>query len=107
MVAWFASGIAGGALVSLMSFLLVAVEGSGGLIAVSYIVGFLLALGPFDHVVVTVLHLFLGILFGPHVGFGAMGAMLVVVTAGNFVGGLGLVTFTHATQAIGEEDSGS
>lgn len=102
---WFASAIAGGALVSMMSFLLAAVEGSGSRIAVSYVAGFLLALGPFDHVVVTVLHVFFGHLFGAAVGFGTLGAMLVVVTTGNFVGGLGLVTFTHVTQAMGERES--
>lgn len=106
-VAWFASGIAGGALVSMLSFLLVAVESSGSRITLSYVVGFLLALGPFDHVVVTVLHIFIGILFGAHVGVGTLGSMLVVVTAGNLVGGLGLVTFTHVTQAMGEHESSS
>ena len=103
--AWFTSGIAGGALVSVLSFLLVAVESSGSRIALSYIVGFLLALGPFDHVVVTALHIFLGILLGAHVGLGTFATMLAVVTAGNLVGGLGLVTFSHATQAMG--DSGT
>ena len=106
IAAWFASGIAGGALVSLLSFLLVAVEGSGSRIALSYVVGFMLALGPFDHVVVTVLHLFLGILFGAHVSVGTIVTMLVVVTAGNLVGGLGLVTFSHVLQAAGENDAG-
>lgn len=104
--AWFASAIAGGALVSLLSFLLVAAEGSGTRFGLAYVVGFLLALGPFDHVVVTVLHVFLGILVGADVGFTVLGAMLVVVTAGNFVGGIGLVTFTHVTQAIGARASG-
>lgn len=104
--AWFASAIAGGVLVSLLSFLLVAVESSGSRFGLAYVVGFLLALGPFDHVVVTVLHVFFGIIFGADVGFTALGAMLVVVTAGNFVGGLGLVTFTHVTQAIGARESG-
>lgn len=105
LAAWFASGIAGGALVSMLSFLLVAVEGSGGRITMAYIVGFLLALGPFDHVVVTVLHIFFGILFGAPVGFETLAGMMAVVTAGNLVGGLGLVTFSHATQAMGEDGS--
>jgi formate/nitrite transporter FocA (FNT family) len=102
IAAWFASGIAGGALVSMLSFLLVAVDGSGSRIAVAYVAGFLLALGPFDHVVVTALHVFFGIQFGAPVGLGTVGAMLTAVTAGNLVGGLGLVTFTHVAQAMGE-----
>ena len=104
-VAWFARAIAGGALVSLLSFLLVAVKGTGSRISLAYVVGFLLALGPFDHVVVTVLHVFFGILFGANVGLGTLGVMAAVVTTGNLVGGLGLVTFTHVTQGMGARES--
>jgi formate/nitrite transporter FocA (FNT family) len=104
--AWFASGIAGGALVSLLSFLLAAVESSGSRFGLAYVVGFLLALGPFDHAVVTVLHVFFGIIFGADVGVTTLWAMLAVVTAGNLVGGLGLVTFTHVMQAMGVRESG-
>ncbi|WP_327053855.1 hypothetical protein [Halomicrococcus gelatinilyticus] len=32
-------------------------------------------------------------------------ALVGVVTAGNFVGGIGLVTLTHVTQAMGSEAS--
>ena len=103
---WFADAIAGGALVSLLSFLLVAVEGSGSRLVMSYIVGFLLALGPFSHVVVTALHVFFGVLFGANVSPASLGVMIAVVTAGNLVGGLGLVTFTHVTQGIGARESG-
>jgi formate/nitrite transporter FocA (FNT family) len=103
--AWFASAIAGGALVSLISFLLAAVNSVGSRIVLAYVVGFLLALGPFDHVVVTVLHIFLGVLFGANIGAGTLATMAVLITAGNFVGGLGLVTLTHVTQAIGARES--
>ncbi|WP_248515991.1 formate/nitrite transporter family protein [Salinarchaeum laminariae] len=101
---WFARGIAGGALLSLLSFLLVAVDGDPSRIALAYVVGVLLALGPFDHVVVTVLHLFVGVLYGADVGLGTVLWLTIVVTAGNLVGGLGLVTFTHAAQARGARD---
>jgi len=99
--AWFGRAVAGGALVSLLSFLLVAVDTAGSRLVLAYLVGFLLALGPFDHVVVTAIHLFLGVLFGADVGVGVAVSMLVVVTAGNFVGGIGLTTLTHVTQAMG------
>jgi formate/nitrite transporter FocA (FNT family) len=101
----FASAITGGALVSLLSFLLAGSTRVESQITLAYVVGFLLALGPFDHVVVTALHLFLGVLFGAPVEYATFGRILVVVTAGNFVGGLGLVTFTHITQAIGAGQS--
>jgi len=105
VAAWFASAIAGGALVSLLSFLLVAVDHPGSRLGVTYVVGIFLALGPFDHVVVSVLHIYFGVLFGASIGPGAVAAITAVVTAGNVVGGIGLVTFTHVTQAIGSRES--
>ena len=56
----FASAIVGGALVSLLSYLLEAVNSVRSRITLAYIVGFLLALGPFDHVIVTAVHVFFG-----------------------------------------------
>jgi formate/nitrite transporter FocA (FNT family) len=100
---WFARAVAGGALVSLMSFLVVAVRSDGSRLALAYAVGFLLALGPFEHVVVSVIHVVLGIFLGATVGLPTLAAMTAVVTAGNLVGGLGLVTVTHVTQAMGAE----
>lgn len=104
-IAGFASAVIGGALVALLSFLLQAVNSVQSRITMAYVVGFLLALGPFDHVVVTVLHVFFGILFGADVGYGALVEILLIATAGNLVGGLGLVTVTHVTQAVGAEES--
>jgi len=104
VVAAFASAIVGGALVTLLSFLLEGVNSVGSRIAMAYIVGVLLALGPFDHVIVTILHVVFGMLFGADVGYGLLAEILVVTTAGNLVGGLGLVTLTHIAQAIGAEE---
>lgn len=92
-------GVAGGALTTLLSFLLHAVNGVGSRMSLALMVGFLLALGPFDHVVVTGLHVFFGILFGADVGFGDLGWSLFTVAIGNLLGGLGLVTLTHIAQA--------
>lgn len=96
----FASAIAGGTLVSLLSFLLVAVDSAGSRIVLAYAVGVLLALGPFDHVIVTGLHVLFGILSGAPVGYGTLVPVTVVATAGNLVGGVGLVTTTHVAQAM-------
>jgi formate/nitrite transporter FocA (FNT family) len=100
-LALFASAVFGGALVSLLSFLLQAVDSDGARITLSYMVGFLLALGPFDHVVVSVLHVYFGMLFGGPIGYGALLVTMAVSTAGNFVGGLGLVTVSHVAQVKG------
>jgi formate/nitrite transporter FocA (FNT family) len=99
--AYLASGIAGGALVSALSFLLVTVDREGSRLALAYVVGVLLALGPFDHIVVTALHVYVGVLFGARVTPGALLVLVVAVTAGNVVGGLGLVTLTHVFQVKG------
>ncbi len=105
--AWvgFVKAIVGGALVTLLSFLLEAVDRVNSRIALAYLVGFLLALGPFDHVVVSGLHVFFGILFGAEIGFGTLAMIIAVVTAGNLVGGLSLVTLTHIAQAKGARQS--
>ena len=102
--AGLAAAVAGGALVALLSFLLEAVNSVGARIALAYLVGFLLAVGPFDHVVVTVLHVFFGVLLGAGVGWGDLGAVLAASTAGNVVGGLGLVTLSHVAQAKGARE---
>jgi len=101
----FASAIVGGALVSLLSVLLSSVETVGSRITMAYVVGFLLALGPFDHVVVTALHVVLGLLFGAPIGYGSLALTVLVATAGNLVGGLGLVTVTHLAQAVGAKEA--
>ncbi|WP_265111569.1 formate/nitrite transporter family protein [Halosolutus halophilus] len=105
MRAMFGSAIVGGALVSLLSYLLEAVNSVRSRITLAYTVGFLLALGPFDHVIVTAIHVFFGLLFDAEIGYGALSETIVVSTAGNFVGGLGLITFTHVAQVHGARTS--
>ena len=105
-LAGFVSAIVGGALVALLSFLLQAVDSVGSRITVAFFTGFVLAVGPFDHVVVTALHLFFGILFGAPVGYATLGAVAAISAAGNLVGGVGLVTLSHVAQAKGARESG-
>jgi formate/nitrite transporter FocA (FNT family) len=102
----FAKAFTGGALVTLLSYLLEAVNSVGSRIAVAYMVGVLLALGPFDHVVVTVLHLAFGLFLGSKIGLLSIAETTAVATAGNLTGGLGLVTLTHIAQRKGAEESG-
>jgi formate/nitrite transporter FocA (FNT family) len=103
----FVKGFTGGALVSLLSFMLSAVDSVGSRIAMAYVVGVLLALGPFEHVIVTVLHVVFGMGFGAPIGPGELATTAAVVTVGNFVGGLGLVTLTHVAQVKGARKSDS
>jgi len=96
-IAEFGKGIVGGALVALLSFLLEAVDGVGSRIT----------LGPFDHVIVTILHVFFGMLFGADVTIPRLLVSALVVTAGNVVGGVGLVTLSHVTEVMGSDESDS
>ena len=101
----FAKAIVGGALVALLSFLLEAVNSIGSRMTLAYIVGVLVTLGPFDHVVVTVLHLFFGFLFSADITLMTLATSTVVVASGNLVGGVGLVTFSHIAEVAGADDS--
>ena len=101
LFAKFASAIVGGALVSLLSFMLQGVNSVGSRLFLAYVVGVLLALGPFDHVVVTSLHVYFGLLFGAEVSMAALAVVTVVAVLGNVVGGLGLVTITHVAPVVG------
>ncbi len=98
---FFVKAVAGGALVTLLSFLSQAVNTIGSRIVLAYMVGFMLVIGPFDHVVVTSLHVLFGIFFDAQVSYGEFFRCLLIVATGNAVGGLGLVTLTHIAQAKG------
>jgi len=101
----FVRSVTGGALVALLSFLLLATEAVGERMTLAYVVGVLLALGPFDHVTVTVLHALFGVFIGDEAGLRPLVMTTVIATAGNVVGGLGLVTVTHVGQAMGARQS--
>lgn len=87
-----------GALITLMSYMLSACDSVAARIFVSFIVGFLLALGPFDHVVVSGLHLLFGVWESGDLTYSDAAKNLGLATAGNLGGGLFLMTFTHAAQ---------
>jgi len=81
----FASAIIGGALVSLLSYLLEAANSVRSRITIAYIVGFLLArpVRPRDR------HRdsrFFGFLFSTGIGYWALAETVVIATAGNVVG---------------------
>ncbi|MBW3662095.1 MAG: hypothetical protein KY469_03260 [Actinobacteria bacterium] len=51
--------------------------------------------------------LFFGIIFDAHVEWGSLATTMGIATAGNLVGGLGLVTLSHIAQAKGAREGGS
>ncbi len=99
-LATFTRAIAAGALLTLMTYLLQAANSVGSRIAIAYMVGFFVAIGPFDHVVVSALHLLFGMRYAD-IGYGALAANVGLSTAGNVLGGIVFVTLTHVAQAKG------
>lgn len=100
-LAAFANAVVGGALVTLLSFLLQAVDSVLSRMVAALLVGFVLAVGPFAHVVVTFHHLLFGALADASVSVGDIAADTGIAVAGNLLGGLGFVTLTHIAQARG------
>ena len=96
--ATLARAVLAGALITLLSYMLQAVNSVTGRILIAYMVGVLLALGPFDHVVVSALHVLFGVWLSDVVTYGDMAVNIVLSTAGNLVGGLLLITLTHTAQ---------
>lgn len=102
-MATFMRSIIGGALVALLSFLVIASQGSTGRILLAYGTGVLLARGSFEHVVVSVLHLRFGFAFGAPVTETDIVRMAAISIVGNLLGGVGRVTPSHAVQAKGAD----
>ncbi len=101
----FLSAVAGGALITVMTWMVEGVGTVGGRIVVAWIAGVLLALGGFNHVIVVTLELIFGMRFGADIGFGDVGLNFVIAAAGNLIGGMLFVTLTRTSQAIGAGDT--
>lgn len=96
--ATLARAVLAGALVTLLSYMLNATNSVAARIPVAFLVGFVLALGPFDHVVVSALHLLFGIWLRDAAGYGDLLANIGLAASGNVVGGVLLMTLTHTAQ---------
>jgi formate/nitrite transporter FocA (FNT family) len=95
------SAIVAGALMTLMTWFVEGAAATGGVRALmAWLVGFVLALGAFNHAVVSTIELFFGIRYGADVGYSDLLANLGIAVAGNLVGGLVLVTFARTAQAL-------
>jgi len=98
IAATFARAIAAGALLTLLSYMLHGCDSIRSRISITYMVGFFVAVGPFDHVVVSALHLLLAVWLGATVTYGDVASNIAISTIGNLLGGLLLITLTHAAQ---------
>jgi formate/nitrite transporter FocA (FNT family) len=55
----------------------------------AYAVGVLLALGPFEHVVVSLLHMLFGLVIGADLAAVHLAKVGAIALAGNLIGGIG------------------
>jgi formate-nitrite transporter family protein len=97
----FMSAIAAGALITLMTWLVEGVQHFGVNVICAWIVGSLLALGHFNHVIVVTIEYFFGIRYGADVGWGDALSNFGVAAVGNMLGGILFVTVTRIGQGTG------
>lgn len=71
----------GGALVALLSFMVIACRDSIARIILAYVTGVLLALGPLEHAVVTMLHFCFGFAFGAAVSLADLGKVAAITSS--------------------------
>lgn len=102
--ATLARAVLAGALITLLSYMLEATNTVAARVLVAYMVGFFLALGPFDHVIVSALHVLFGIWLSDAVGYTDLAVNIGLATVGNLGGGLLLITLTHTAQVRGARD---
>ena len=98
----FLSAVVAGGLMTLMTWFIEGAADSIGIrIVMAWVVGALIALGTFNHAIVSTIELFFGRRFGADISFGEIAGNLGVSVVGNLVGGLLLVTFVRSAQAMG------
>ena len=101
------SAVFAGALITAMTWY---VEGNVKMhvrVTVAWTAGFILALGGFNHVIVITLELIYGIRFGDDIPWLFVLGNFGIATAGNMVGGIGLVTLNRFTQATARKRAGA
>jgi formate/nitrite transporter FocA (FNT family) len=102
------SAIVAGALMTLMTWFVEGAAPSVGVrIVMAWIVGSTIALGTFNHAIVSTVELVVGMRYGADVSFGQLVANLVISVGGNLAGGLALVTFARFTQVHGKARAAS
>ena len=98
----FLSAITAGALMTLMTWFVEGAADSAGVrIVMAWLVGALIALGSFNHAIVSTIELIFGMRYGADIGIDQLFSNLGLSVAGNLVGGLLLVTFARSAQAVG------
>lgn len=94
----FALSVLGGIVITLMTWMERATESMPAKLLVAVSTAFLLIAGSLSHTVIASLLLFAGLHAGAPYGYADWAEVAGIVTAGNLVGGLGLVTLLRLVQ---------
>ena len=96
----FVKAIFAGWLMTVLTWLLVAADSLGPRLLVIWVIGTLIVLGQFNHVVISAAEIFMAMLLGAPIAVGAwLGANFAPALLGNVVGGVVFVTLLHYVQA--------
>lgn len=101
----FALGMIGGAAITLLTWMEQGSSGEFGKVVAAVSIGFLLAAGPLNHVIVGSLEMFAALQVGAPFGYGTWAATAAWAGLANLVGGLLLVTILRLVQVGGGEIS--
>jgi formate/nitrite transporter FocA (FNT family) len=102
------SAVAGGALMTLMTWFTAAAESDTTRVILSLVVGFVLVAPSLNHAVVSFGEIVFGLIAGTATGtVGEFARNFGLAVAGNTIGGVALITATRLVQVRGEPDSNS
>ena len=102
VLALFVSAIFAGALITAMTWFVEGQESIGVRLAVAWIVGAIIVLGSFNHVIVDTIELIFGYRYGAHFSWLFILGNFALATAGNMLGGIGLITLNRFAQGKAE-----
>jgi formate/nitrite transporter FocA (FNT family) len=98
VLALFVSAVFAGALITAMTWFVEGQEAVLVRLVVAWIVGGIIVLGQFDHVIVDTIELIFGYRYGAHFNWAFIVGNFFLAAAGNMLGGIGLVTLNRFTQ---------
>ena len=98
VLALFVSAVFAGALITAMTWFVEGQESVLVRIVVAWIVGAIIVLGQFDHVIVDTIELIFGYRFGARFDWAFIVGNFALAAAGNMLGGMGLITLNRFTQ---------
>jgi len=104
----FIKGLFAGWLMTILTWLLLAGEGLGARLVIIWLIGFLLVIGQFSHVIISAAEIFTAMFLGADISVGTWLRVVFVPTlVGNVLGGVVFVTILQYIQASVEVPDGA